>query len=165
MKITNKPSLPPTCGGKLSKDFLLVNHVTHLTAPIIWQHIERVSPYQAKKFPLTCEASSFTFEQLLCFLTSRTGWWWSAKDSDMPGGTHLPQLHRPSMTSWASSLPALWGCTFSHISASYVSQLRNTSINLPKKIKGKIYESVEYAQNVPWHSLISYTFLGWGIIP
>ena len=102
---------------------------------------------------------------LLYFLTSLAGWWCSAKDSDMPGWTHPPQLHRPSMTSWPSTSPSLSGCTFSHISASYVSQLRNNINTAPKRTKRKICASVGYPQNVPWHSLISNVSSSRGINP
>ena len=101
----------------------------------------------------------------LYFLTSLTGWGFSAKDSDIPGWTHPFQLHRPSMTSWTSTSPPLSGCTFSHISASYVSQLRNNINTAPKRTKRKICASVGYPQNVPWHSLISNVSSSRGINP
>ena len=101
----------------------------------------------------------------LYFLTSLTGWGFSAKDSDIPGWTHPFQLHRPSMTSWTSTSPPLSGCTFSHISASYVSQLRNNIIKALKRTNGKICMGAGFSQNVPWHSLMSNVPSNWGINP
>ena len=134
-----KASPPPTWGNNVSITYnrkvsvcstlcwiLSCFVLLYWQPPTFWQGPVGVLACE-KNFPQKFDASRCILLQLpylLYFLTSLAGWWCSAKDSDMPGWTHLLQLHRPSMTSWASPFQDVPLVTFPHhMFPSYVTTL------------------------------------------